>query len=104
MSVVIKGLDIPATCDACPFCDYEEAHCLAGGGRATDATRYTQRMEWCPMGEQLPKKHGRLIDAGNFEVIGIPGERNGTFDDGVMWLAEQIDKAPTIVEEEWEEE
>lgn len=99
MSVVIKGLDIPATCDACPFCDYEEAHCLAGGDRATDATRYTQRMEWCPMGE-LPAKHGRLIDAGNFEVIGIPDERNGTFDDGVMWLAEQIDKAPTIVEEE----
>lgn len=52
---------------------------------------------------QLPEKHGRLIDAGEFEVISycvIPGASNDTFDDGVIWLAEKIDQAPTIVEEE----
>lgn len=52
---------------------------------------------------QLPEKHGRLIDAGQFEVIGycvIPGASNDTFDDGVKWLIEKIDQAPTIVEEE----
>ena len=102
MSVVIKGLDVPKNCDACPFCDYEEAHCLASKGRPTDATRYTQRMDWCPMG-QLPAEHGRLIDAGQFDVISycvIPGASNDTFDDGVMWMLEQMDKSPTIMEEE----
>lgn len=102
MSVVIRGIDVPENCYSCPFCDYEEAHCLASKGRPTGATRYGKRVDWCPMG-QLPEKHGRLIDAGQFEVIGycvIPGASNDTFDDGVKWLIEKIDQAPTIVEEE----
>lgn len=102
MSVVIRGLKVPKNCDSCPFCDYEQAHCLASDERPTDDTRRTQRMEWCPM-DGLPEKHGRLIDADEFEVIGycaIPGANNDTFDDGVRWLAEKIDKAKTIVKEE----
>lgn len=44
--------------------------------------------------------HGRLIDADALDVIGycdIPQGREDTFDDGVMWLAEQIDLLPTII-------
>jgi hypothetical protein len=44
--------------------------------------------------------HGRLIDADALEVIGycgIPQGHEDTFDSGVMWLAEQIDKLPTII-------
>lgn len=41
----------------------------------------------------------RLIDVDALDVIGycgIPKGRKDTFDDGVMWLAEQIDSIPTI--------
>lgn len=41
----------------------------------------------------------RFIDANLFEVISytkIPDGYTDSFDDGVLWLAEQIDKAPTV--------
>lgn len=41
----------------------------------------------------------RLIDADPFELIsyeGIPDGFSDSFDDGVAWLAEQIDAAPTM--------
>lgn len=47
--------------------------------------------------------HGRLIDADMFNMIayqGIPDGRENTFDDGVEWLANKIDIAPTIIEAE----
>lgn len=43
----------------------------------------------------------RLIDADQFEVItysGVPEGYKNTFDDGVMWIVEQIDKAETLYE------
>lgn len=50
-----------------------------------------------------PVPHGRLIDADALNVIGycgIPQGSEDTFDDGVMWLAKQIDLLPTIIEAE----
>ena len=41
----------------------------------------------------------RLIDAEHFDVIAYSKDVDGyedTFDDGVRWLAEQIDKAETV--------
>ena len=38
---------------------------------------------------------GRLIDADNFEVVSIEG-RSEEFSDGVMWMLEQLDNAPTV--------
>ena len=54
----------------------------------------------CPMVEVPP--HGRLIDADGLEVISYTGTegRPDTFDAGVNWLAEQIDKLPTVIPEE----
>lgn len=37
----------------------------------------------------------RLIDADAFEVLCFT-EQDGTFSDGVQWLAERIDEAPTV--------
>lgn len=31
MSVLIKGMDMPTSCDKCPFLDYEEGFCFASG-------------------------------------------------------------------------
>ena len=50
----------------------------------------------------LPKEHGRLIDSDRFDVISYQ-HINDDFDNGVMWLAEQIDNAPTIIEAESED-
>lgn len=46
--------------------------------------------------------HGRLIDADRLEVIAYSGTegRPDTFDAGVEWAAEQIDKLPTVIPEE----
>ncbi len=41
----------------------------------------------------------RLIDAEHFDVISYSKDVDGyedTFDDGVRWIAEQIDKAETV--------
>lgn len=48
-------------------------------------------------GTPLPKGHGRLIDADRFDVISFQ-HISDDFDNGIMWLAEQIDRAPTIIE------
>ena len=65
--------------------------------------------DWCPIKAEIPNGHGRLIDIDRFDVIdwtGIPEGYNDTFEDGVLWLADKIDEAPTIVEasDVWEEE
>lgn len=48
-------------------------------------------------GTPLPKGHGRLIDADRFDVISWQ-HTSDDFNNGVMWLTEQIDNAPTIIE------
>lgn len=59
------------------------------------------------IGEAVPiPPHGRLIDADALDVISycdIPQGHEDTFDDGVMWLAEQIDLLPTIIPAEEDE-
>ena len=49
----------------------------------------------------LPKGHGRLIED-RFDAISYQ-HTSDDFDNGVMWLAEQIDNAPTIIEADKEE-
>lgn len=48
-------------------------------------------------GTPLPKGHGRLIDGDRFDVITLQG-KSDEFIDGVMWVLQQIDNAPTILE------
>ena len=94
MGVYIKGMDmpkeVPATVWICSngvaiVCDSEK-HCVF----ATEII-------------ELPEGHGRLIDADAFEVVAYKdteGREKNTFDEGVKWMAEQIDNAPTVIEEE----
>lgn len=59
MSVLIKGMEMPAACGLCPFEDC--GNCMVterySGGSATHG-----RASFCPLAE-LPEKHGRLVDA-----------------------------------------
>ena len=97
MSVLIKGMKMPEDCFLCPCIEYEHPGyvCWITGYQA----HHNERPIGCPLVE-VPTPHGRLIDADALDVIGycgIPQEREDTFDDGVMWLAEQIDLLPTII-------
>lgn len=71
MSLIIKGMELPKSCDVCPFVgtnddlrsdDYRYLYCCFPymGQFVTDyeATRHPD----CPL-LPLPEKHGRLIDA-----------------------------------------
>lgn len=58
MSVVIKGFDMPISCERCPLC-YDYLHC--------SINNYLQMFLYnrhpnCPLIE-IPTPHGRLIDA-----------------------------------------
>jgi len=107
MSIYIKGMKIPKCCDDCPFCDYEQAHCLAKGDKRTNEKRYEARMRWCPLIEVPP--HGRLIDSDALMDV-------WNLNDAIKWgnktaeqqahsyntmmmyeIANMIDDAPTII-------
>ena len=92
MSVLIKGMEMPKGCGLCRFDDY--GYCTMtkqySGGSATHG-----RASFCPLVE-LPKKHGRLIDADEicFSMT------NGTDQD----IAEEaVREAPTVIEAEGED-
>ena len=53
---------------------------------------------------ELPP-HGDLIDRDKYELVSYTGTegRPDTFDDGVMFMLERLDDAPTIIEAEEEE-
>ncbi len=73
----------------------EEYHRIASGfGQEEDALLLEKIFK---NGTPLPKGHGRLIDGDRFDVISYQ-HTSDDFDNGVMWLAKQIDNAPTIIE------
>ena len=66
MSILIKGVEMPKSCEECQVCDYEEGNCLLTGTNRISDGRNTlphngERRDWCPLIEIPP--HGRLIDA-----------------------------------------
>lgn len=103
MSVLINNMEMPKSCSDC-IIFYDFCVCLGTGTRAYDKGKAVietdeERLPNCPLVE-LPSEHGILIDASKFEVISwtdIPDGYKDRFDDGVAWLAEQIDNADTIV-------
>ena len=100
MNILIKGMEMPKNCDECPCrtIGYTKDYCNVLGKFIDCVVGSDGRQEDCPLVEVPP--HGRLIDADALDVIGycdIPQGREDTFDDGVMWLAEQIDLLPTII-------
>lgn len=90
MSVLIKGMEMPKSCEKCP-CKTADAF----GGLGCQATGYIplrkvnqNRPDWCPLVPVPP--HGRLIDADALEA---------QCDDPYwcVWLTD-IKDAPTIIE------
>lgn len=123
MRVLIKGMDMPKSCDECDICadDFMWFHCPVGkqaDGRVLDLENhkdefiYTEsRHPDCPLRE-IPIPHGRLIDA-NIAVIRITkailkfnrdkyGDESYMHDKLYDILEQTIDSVPTIIEAEGE--
>ena len=119
MSILID-MNMPDSCHNCPLCAFipgEDDHkafyyCVLSNWKQSCTPKpieyaavYQRRDSDCPIKAELPKKHGRLIDASNFDCISwkdVPEGYEDRFDDGVSWLAEQIDVAQVLLETEGE--
>ena len=91
MSVLVRGMNMPKTCNECRFA-YRGA-CIANIGREVKVDQI------CPLVE-IPTPHGRLIDAdayghiiGQFSLVWEYGE-------GVSDCWDALLAAPTIIQEE----
>lgn len=100
MSVIIKGMKMPKSCDSCDLIQFDdeelEAHCPLSPYYRWCGTPPDYRPEGCPLVE-VSTPHGRLIDAD--ELIGYLNE----------WLSDSvalfgftriINHQPTIIEAE----
>ena len=100
MSVLIKGMRMPETCDDCQFHRYHSHYeyvCVATPlfYPMNLANSKNIRKDWCPLVE-LPEKHGRLIDADEIYFCLTDGIDQGIAEEAIM-------ESPTVIEAEGEE-
>lgn len=126
MSILIRGMNMPTSCEKCRFCvngftddapmyecatqSYDNVSVLVEySGKPFDF-----RPDWCPLLE-LPEKHGRLIDADEL-IRELASEHVGgleaikkytnadTWTSGLHTAWRLIDDSPTVIEAEGREE
>ena len=90
MSVLIKGMQIPKNCAECPvalsgkYCRINQTY--------TTYIKLPFRPDHCPLVE-LPKHHGRLIDADEMKNLWTGCSVNGS-------ISPLLDARPTVIEAE----
>ena len=96
MSLLIKGMEMPSRCFACPMCDVDccgISHASYIEYREVDVdTAMNGRPDWCPLAPIPP--HGDLIDKSDLMKLFQDEERYGYID------ALDIVVLPTIIEAE----
>lgn len=68
--LIIRGIEMPNSCEKCPFNDHEEGFCFAAWKFnesgwpefSLNVGRQETRHHRCPI-SQLPEGHGRIVDA-----------------------------------------
>lgn len=107
MSILIKDMDIPKSCDKCRFCVNgftDEAPMYECGVQSydnvsvlveSDGKPFDFRPDWCPLIE-IPTPHGRLIDAD--ELVRI--WKGAMFSGEIKPI---VDARPTVIEAEGSE-
>lgn len=109
MGVYIPGMEMPATCEKCPFLDYEEGFCFASVVKHESGWYESTlcpggikdgRHDDCPL-VPVPE-HGRLIDADKIPYKKIMLDDDDEFYYGVT--QPYIDRMPTIIQAEPQEE
>jgi len=103
MSILIKGMKMPKTCDECDF-NYDAFRCILpikdneffSNGNYLE----TDRLPNCPLIE-LPAEHGRLIDADALTVSNGWVAEAENYRTHITFIYEyDIVNAPTIIEAE----
>lgn len=97
MSILIKGMEMPETCEKCRmhlamfiFSDGPIGHCMLLKGKADKRK--------CPL-VPVPTPHGRLIDADDLEFYRTPSDK---YEYEEVLYRHDINDAPTIIEAEGE--
>lgn len=106
MSVLIKDMNMPETCDDCKFHRYHsygEYVCVATPMfyPMNLANSKGIRKDWCPL-VALPEKHGRLIDGDELKTA-LPRCDNN-MDIKIASVRATVNHMPTIIEAEGAEE
>lgn len=103
MSVIVKGMEMPNTCEECQeSCEIgSNLFCLVVNdenkwGWKKSENGFESRPVWCPI-RPLPKRHGRLGDLDEVKTAFPCGESART-----ECVRAIIDNMPTIVEAEGE--
>ena len=93
MSVLIKGMEMPK--------DGHEFVLITHDGKAEKLVTESLKSLAVSKAIELPP-HGDLIDRDKYELVSYTGTegRPDTFDDGVMFMLDRLDDAPTIIERE----
>lgn len=94
MSVYIKGMEMPTSCEKCPFLDYEEGFCFASGVKGKSGL---YEFTWCPCGI----KNGRHKDC---PLVSVPPHGDLIDRNGIKWIKEEFEERChndrwTVVEE-----
>lgn len=111
MSVIVKGVSMPAKCDDCPFLcnsggmwESGEDYCTAIPEQHN--TPKAGLPDWCPL-VALPEKHGRLIDAEEMEALlrayaDDVGPQRGEYAlaNGILKAVSRLRDVSTIIEAE----
>lgn len=100
MSLIIKGMKMPKSCDSCDLIQFDdeelEAHCPLSPYYRWCGTPPDYRPEGCPLVE-VPTPHGRLIDADKLlDSFGKAIDEDNHF----VNFFSLVESAPTIIEAE----
>ena len=110
MSVLIKGMEMPRSCNECPMS--VGGYCIMSPKPNGDALNRHETTLWCPLVE-VPTPHGKLIDADVLEREMVNGIKAGNLEEGYEDYAninnvddcvECVRYADTIIEAEGENE
>lgn len=100
MRILIRGMEMPTSCEKCPFLDYEQGFCLASGVKSEigwyeltlcPGSIKNGRHDDCPLVPVPP--HGRLIDA---DALG-PYMLNAHYKYRLVYDADEVADAPTVI-------
>ena len=104
MSVLIRGMEMPDRCFACPMCDVYDAevNCAISHGSyieyrdVDEQTAINGRPDWCPLIPVPP--HGRLIDADALlAIVKSAMEDDDMYEDDYMNVRDWLAVVPTFI-------
>ena len=102
MSVLIKGMEMPKSCDDCKLKEATASWWICDITSNMNESEYyaDKRPSNCPLIE-IPTPHGRLIDADALQLEAYNMMFRGYADDrDVAFVNFNLQKAPTIIESE----